>query len=609
MKTKKETFKPETKTIKEFFSKTIYFVPEYQRLYSWTDDPIIKLWDDFYEAYINKKSIENYFLGSIITVPADKGVDLIDGQQRITTLTILFATICEMYEVDEDFRKKYLAGADDEIRRLKRLYLHKDNPKLVLQKQDNLNVGFNTFITQTIKNRLRNGDLKKPKAGELKGGDQDKKYENALFIFRERLKNFDKNLKGFIEFILNQIIFIKVECTNLPFAIKLFQIINDRGLDLTTADIVKSYLLGSLNDKKQEESYNEVKKTWDDSMKQIANLHSNDMSNYLNCYIHYLIESTPKIGVSSIVEKIIASQGEKKKLEDLSITNPDSQAEASSPVEFAEGLNNFIRRYKDVYLLTNKHLYSLVLLPWDTVWVPILSASASLSCSIKEKERLYKSLVKYFYINYVADKTYNQIKQTCLTILKQIKNQEAIEKIIETIEKEITDKLLIDFKNNILDSDVFNKKWIRNVLIYIEYFVKDAKERIIVDKDIHVEHILPVKWYTNEKNEWGHITKEVADKYLYSLGNLTLLNYKKNILAQNEGYETKIKIYKGEHEKIKEKTGYAITQKIIENYDASTKTWDESAIGKRRDYLLEKLLDVFDIDKERFGKLGVISNK
>ena len=87
-----DTFKPINQTISEIFScDGIYKIPNYQRQYSWTNDQLEALWDDLYEAYQNK-TVDNdcYFLGSIVVVNGGKGYfELIDGQQRITTLMIL----------------------------------------------------------------------------------------------------------------------------------------------------------------------------------------------------------------------------------------------------------------------------------------------------------------------------------------------------------------------------------------------------------------------------------------------------------------------------------------------------------------------------------------
>ena len=204
---KTKTFEPDTITLRDLFSGSVYSVPEYQRLYSWTDDQIIKLWDDFYEAYENSGSVSNYFLGSVITVPTSEGgdtEDIIDGQQRITTLTILFATICEMCKCFEEFRDKHLGNNNKDIEEIKNLYLKEEDTRLVLQKQENLDVEFSAFIKEDINKKLCDSEFKKPRTSEIRGSGQKKKYENALFLFKERLENFQGNLKEFVDFILKK---------------------------------------------------------------------------------------------------------------------------------------------------------------------------------------------------------------------------------------------------------------------------------------------------------------------------------------------------------------------------------------------------------------------
>ena len=98
-------FDPESKTIKEVFgdTKSFYLMPEYQRPYSWDDERVNQLWEDLktaFDNYTESKALnevppidENYFLGSIILTPAQGGFDVVDGQQRLTTLMILFCVV------------------------------------------------------------------------------------------------------------------------------------------------------------------------------------------------------------------------------------------------------------------------------------------------------------------------------------------------------------------------------------------------------------------------------------------------------------------------------------------------------------------------------------
>lgn len=79
----------------------IYQIPDYQRPYSWADEQVSQLWEDIYEAYKNNAddpSVDsNYFLGSLIVIQNDLAEDVVDGQQRLTTLMILLCVLRQMY--------------------------------------------------------------------------------------------------------------------------------------------------------------------------------------------------------------------------------------------------------------------------------------------------------------------------------------------------------------------------------------------------------------------------------------------------------------------------------------------------------------------------------
>jgi len=105
---KEEQFAPQSLSLFKMMSGTdVYKIPEYQRPYSWEDTQVEKLWDDIYESYQNYKDncnrgeanvVRSYFLGSLIIVSKGKGIEeVVDGQQRLTTLTILLKVISEIY--------------------------------------------------------------------------------------------------------------------------------------------------------------------------------------------------------------------------------------------------------------------------------------------------------------------------------------------------------------------------------------------------------------------------------------------------------------------------------------------------------------------------------
>ena len=94
-------FKPDAKTIAKIFgdADSYYQVPDYQRPYSWEDEQIEQLWDDLYSAM--QSGDESYFLGPMILIRTKDGYfEVVDGQQRLTTLTILFCVLRDLYGSD-----------------------------------------------------------------------------------------------------------------------------------------------------------------------------------------------------------------------------------------------------------------------------------------------------------------------------------------------------------------------------------------------------------------------------------------------------------------------------------------------------------------------------
>ena len=91
-------FKPDTKNVKSVFGEpTSYFqIPDYQRPYDWGDEEIQQLWDDIYSAFDGQEDF--YFLGPMVLVKTeDEHFEVVDGQQRLTTLTILFCVLRDFY--------------------------------------------------------------------------------------------------------------------------------------------------------------------------------------------------------------------------------------------------------------------------------------------------------------------------------------------------------------------------------------------------------------------------------------------------------------------------------------------------------------------------------
>ena len=253
---------------------------------------------------------------------------------------------------------------------------------------------------------------------------------------------------------------------------------------------------------------------------------------------------------------------------------------------------------KSICDVKDKVIYSFWYIRWSMYWKAILLTA--LKEDFPDYKELAKELRRFYYIYWIAGKTLTKVKQTSFNIINWIKQKETISSIKENLNKKIEqDGVLSEAVNNLRKKDIYYEKWIKPVLLMIEYHVGDGSNLnyIAWDNKLHTEHILPMN---KKDSEWNHITPEVEEEFLHSIGNLTLLSGKKNIEASNAPFDEKLKVYegKGKYEDKKEGiTAFKITQKIVNDSKGNQfPIWDEKSIKSRRDWYFDKIKSILNID-------------
>lgn len=206
-------------TLKDVVEHGIFFnIPIYQRLYVWKDLQINTLLEDLYAAF--QREEENYFLGSVMTVVNKGKFDLVDGQQRFTTLFLICKVIND------------LLGSETP-----------DTVKEFCKKQGSLRLSFS--IRENIARLLKD---------ELKGIEENKELlkipdvKNMISgmghikLFLEE-KDHRNNLDDFAKFIVTKVVVIRTEIPEDADLNKIFELINGRGEQLSQTDILKSHIL------------------------------------------------------------------------------------------------------------------------------------------------------------------------------------------------------------------------------------------------------------------------------------------------------------------------------------------------------------------------------
>lgn len=224
--------------LKIFSSDFEYYIPSYQRPYAWTISEAGILFDDLYEFYKTEPS-DNYFLGTIVLIKdEDKPKsDVIDGQQRLTTLTILFSVLASNLTGQAREACKGLLRENGNI-----LAGIPARPRLHLREKDQ--EFFTKYIQETDIDKLVKMD-----PASMKTEAQKHIQENCKVLMEKFEDAFSKNeeeLIRFSTFLLNRCFLVVVSTESQESAFRVFSVMNSRGLDLLPIDIIKSEVIGEI---------------------------------------------------------------------------------------------------------------------------------------------------------------------------------------------------------------------------------------------------------------------------------------------------------------------------------------------------------------------------
>ena len=220
----------------------MFEIPFYQRPYAWTTEEVGELLDDLLFA-MDKDAEAPYFLGSIVLIKGDSpDSKVIDGQQRLTTLTMLLCTMRELAEnrevreaLDGRIRQKrdVLAGIQEVVR----LRLRQRDQDFFHANVQN-DGGVPTMIESTV-----------PQSTD----SQERIYENAKFLHGKLKELGQERLTRLAKFVIQSCYLVTVSTTDTSSAYRIFSVMNDRGLALEPTDILKAEIVGEIETSRQQE--------------------------------------------------------------------------------------------------------------------------------------------------------------------------------------------------------------------------------------------------------------------------------------------------------------------------------------------------------------------
>ncbi len=580
-----ESIKGEAHQLRDILAaelKAYYQIPIYQRPYQWTEENCEKLLDDLFSSYEYYKG-SDYFCGSLVLIAISedskaKTYDIVDGQQRLSTFILLAKVLATLYDKDLDTTSRELLekslGDTDEKKR-ERLHFNamglnaKDDFAYVLEH-------FNDSQASKNKNNKNN-------------------YLKNAICLKNYLKEKEiKDINDFIKWLYFKVVFIKTTCPNVSMALRIFSVLNARGLPLHAIDVFKVELLKKLANKKDQEEF----------VSRWSALHQKCLGN------------------ESKFPKRKENKREKNATETLfswysTYLNPVTSGKKmekrlvtwfknlnKTPLEYFKGVEDFYNAYGEVLEMQDRHAHLLSYKDDDRLCV-MLCASLLHRYSESEIEALKELLVKFYYQDWVAGQTKTTRSQTCCNIINALKEKQSVENIASIVKKYLNDKNITqDFKRNLQDSNLYTKfyfdgkfgkksSWLKPILILVEYFMSDdPRPKRIEKNDFHVEHILPQN--PDPSSQWvKDFSEKERELYTHSLTNLTLLGGKKNTKALsqalNQDFKEKKKIYMGEEIKLSKKkpfkvmTCYKMTIDIAHHYTE----WTPKSLEKRKEELIK----------------------
>ncbi len=558
-----------------------YQIPTYQRPYQWTEENYEKLLDDLLSSYECYKE-SDYFCGSLVLIAISKDsetnattYDIVDGQQRLSTFILLAKVLATLYDKDlnenckisRGFLEKSLGDTDGEKR--KRLIFN--------------TIGLNA--KKDFQNALDFFDDLDTSKGENSKSNAPSKGKNSYLKNAICLKNYlekkeIENINDFIRWLYFKVIFIKTTCSNISMALRIFSVLNARGLPLHAIDVFKVELLKKLAKEKDQEEFvsrwNALRQKCSENESKFPKRKENKREKnaaeiLFSWYLTYLHPVTS----GKNMEERLADQFER-------LNKP--------PLEYLKGVEDFYNAYCEVLEMQDRHAHLLSYLASD-FWRVILCTSILHNYSQNEKEALKELLVKFYYQNWVAEQKEPK-KQTNCNIINALKENKNIDDIISIVKQYLDEKKITqNFREKLKDDHLYEKhkkssknSWLRPILILVEYFMSDdpKPKRIQMDENLHVEHILPQN--PTLSSQWAKdFSEEERELYTHSLANLTLLGGKKNKEASNLDFKDKKKIYMGEEIRLNKKrpframTCYDTTKDIAHNYTE----WTPKSLERR----------------------------
>jgi len=536
-------------------------VPPNQRDFAWKPGNVDDLCDDLTNAITQTQ--KEYFLGTIVVIPEEKHLMVVDGQQRLATSMIILAAIRDYYLEAGD-----KTGAD--LFTAKWLYethaLTKEcREHLILNETDS-----SYFFERVLLPPYDEKRIKREKEEPTK--PSHKLINKAADRAASRLRNFAKPvakdsrleyLHKIVDFLAEGAAVIFVTAPTEGSAYMIFETMNDRGLALSAVDLIKNYMLGKA---KAANNFEFVKKNWTLMIGNLESMHEEErIKNFIR---HYWISKKSVVRTQELFKSLKSEHQSPTQVKDLS----ENLQKVSTT--YAALVNHSSPVWSQYPASARSALEALRILGISQTRPLLLAAVENLPTI--ENGKLLISLEGWA-VRLIAAGTLGTgaLEQVFGKIAKEIsdKKLKSAGEIEAKIKGDIPEDPLFraDFAAMSVGNHSIAKYYLRSLETIGRPYLEPSK-----NEEITLEHVMP----ENHSEDWKHIPEDTHTEYVHRLGNLALLLSLDNSTFKDKAFSVKKPILAN--------VLLGLTNMIGQCVD-----WTETEIKKRQEFMAERAIAVW----------------
>lgn len=574
--------------------KNHYIVPDYQREYVWKENEVEQLLADINDAY-NTNNKKPYFLGMTVVYQGDNSsLELIDGQQRITTFFILLCVLIHRYKANNESAKTYES----------RIY----SPKMDLDGNtvDSYCLELQYASSSKQLDNIYHGNI--PMIDDDNLSISDARLYGAYRTIDKVLKQYypDFNdFKKFGAFVFNMVQFVQIETKDISDALKIFETINQRGVGLNSMDLLKNMIFMQV----ERDDFQRLNKLWKDIIDKLEDINEKPLR-----FLRYFI--TAKYDISDADGNINGILPENN-IYNWLMANAKQCGYQSNPFGFVGSMTDDLNRYAKFLNPTvstpgASYLKNIFLIAGTSYRLHMVMLMAASNMDTTTQERFYQiieSFVYYATINRIKANVLEKLVAAWCPEIRKIKDENDLVSFVNDYLSPVVEDWNSNYLYNFMSLNINNiqKYRISYILARIGKYVNErrtggnncADVKEFLDKKYTIEHIMP---QTCEDKGYYDVDDEEFSEYVGRLGNLTLLEKTFNSSIQNKSFAEKCLVYNNSNYYLTvtiSKIDPVGKNTVADKMNKELRTWDDwnkLSIDDRQKLLYELSNKIWGID-------------